>query len=178
MDLSKLPKLSETPKPPNNEPVEREAAPPPEPVGVGVEAWFSIGIGILLLLVYPRFLQWVSHRLFGTHFNPFIDQSSGAVVPYTQVPAFWSDLGPVLFGLVLIIDGLILAFVKRPVFVAIGLALIALATLYNFVYLVGSWGTYGIAPISFLAVLFGLYICLYNWKYLRLKRSGRAAPMT
>jgi hypothetical protein len=177
MDLSKLPKLSETPKPPDNERPPQETQAPPEPTSIGAEAWFSIGFGILLLLIYPRFIQWSFHQMFGTHFNQFVNPS-GDIVPYTQVPAFWSDLGPVLFGLALILDGVIMAFVRRPALVMVGLALMALATLYNLIYLVTSYATYGLPLMSSIAVLFGTYICIYNWKYLRLRRSGRSAPMT
>ncbi len=176
MDLSKLPKLSDTPKPPAPNPPESKP-PPPEPTSVGAEAWFSIAIGLFLLYMYPRFLQWVFHRLFGTAFNPF-KNSSGEIVPYSQVPEFWMDLGPVLFGIVLILEGLVMAFVRRPALVAITLALTAIATLYNLIYVIVSFGTYGVAPISFLAAVFGIYICTYQWKYLRLRLSGREAPMT
>jgi hypothetical protein len=180
MDLSKLPKLSETPKPPpgQQEPPPADNPPPPDPVSVGMEAWISIAVGAFLLLMYPRFLQWLFHRIFGTHFNPFVD-SAGNVVPYSQVPEFWGDLGPVLFGVVLILEGLVMAFIRRPALVMIVLALTAIATFYNLVYLVMSYGHYGLAPISFLAVAFGFYICMYQWKYLRMRRSAdHVAPMT
>ena len=186
MDLSKLPKMSNTPKPPAPTPPGDEAPPPkspqldygPEPASVGLEAWISIAVGAFLLLMYPRFLQWLSHRAFGTHFNPFVD-SAGNVVPYSQIPEFWGDLGPVLFGVVLILEGLVMAFIRKPALVAIALALTAIATFYNLIYLVMSYGRYGLAPISFLAVAFGFYICMYQWKYLRLRRSAdHVAPMT
>jgi len=186
MDLSKLPKLSNTPKPPDSTPPNSESPPPssrqvdygPEPTSVGLEAWISIAVGAFLLLMYPRFLQWLSHRAFGTNFNPFVD-AAGNVVPYSQVPAFWSDLGPVLFGVVLILEGLVMAFIRRTALVAIVLTLTAIATFYNLVYLVMSYGRYGLAPISFLAVAFGFYICMYQWKYLRQRRSAdHVAPMT
>ena len=184
MDLSKLPKLSETPKPPDPQPPASDPPPQrqndyvPEPTSVGLEAWLSIAVGAFLLLMYPRFLQWLSHRVLGTSFNPFLD-SAGNIVPYSQVPAFWADLGPVLFGVVLILEGLVMAFIRRPALVMIVLTLTALATFYNLVYLVMSYGRYGLAPISFLAVAFGFYICMYQWKYLRMRRSAdHVAPMT
>jgi hypothetical protein len=185
MDLSKLPKLSETPKPPapppppqNDPPSQKSTDYAPEPASVGMEAWISIAVGIFLLLMYPRFLQWLSHRVIGSHFNPFVD-SAGNIVPYSQVPEFWGDMGPVFFGLVLIFEGLVMAFIRRTALVAVVLTLTALATLYNLIYLVMSYSRFGLAPISFLAVAFGFYICMYQWKYLRLKRSAdHTAPMT
>ncbi|HEV8606601.1 MAG TPA: hypothetical protein VGQ99_14600 [Tepidisphaeraceae bacterium] len=176
MDLSKLPKLSETPKPPDNTPPASDP-PPPEPTSAGIEAWLSIAVGLFLLLMYPRFLQWLSHRVLGTHFNPFVD-ANGNVVPYTSIPQFWSDLGPVLFGLVFILEGLVMAFIRRPALIAICLTLTALATLYNLIYLVASYSRFGLAPISFLAVAFGFYICMYQWKYLRLRSPEHSVPMT
>ncbi len=178
--------MSQTPRPPDPTPPSSQSPPPsspqpeyaPEPASVGLEAWISIAVGAFLLLMYPRFLQWLSHRAFGTNFNPFVD-SAGNVVPYSQVPAFWSDLGPVLFGVVLILEGLEMAFIRKPALVAVVLTLTALATLYNLIYLVMSYGHYGLAPVSFLAVAFGFYICLYQWKYLRMRRSAdHVAPMT
>jgi len=177
MDLSKLPKLSETPKPPAPQPPPAAEPPPPEPASAGLEAWLSIAIGAFLLLRYPRFLEWLSHRVFGTHFNPFVD-AAGNVVPYSQVPEFWGDLGPVLFGIVLILEGLVMAFIRKPALVAVVLVLTAIATLYNLIYLIMSYGRYGLAPVSFLAVAFGFYICMYQWKYLRLRSPEHSAPMT
>ncbi len=175
MDLSKLPKLSETPKPPDNTPPATDP-PPPEPTSAGFEAWLSIAIGLFLLLMYPRFLQWLSHQLFGTYFGEIT--LNNQVVSYTQIPEFWMDLGPVLFGLVFILEGLVMAFIRRPALIAICLALTALATLYNLIYLVASYSRFGLAPVSFLAVAFGFYICMYQWKYLRLRSPEHSAPMT
>src|SRR5689334_16639589 len=102
MDMSKLPKLSETPKPPDN------STPPPTMQG---EAFFSIAMGVLLLLLYPRLLHWLFRP---STFAPFIDPSTGATVPYPSTPAFWMDLGPVLFGAILVLEGLVIAFVRKP----------------------------------------------------------------
>src|ERR1700744_4076682 len=67
MDLSKLPKMSQTPPPADSStptplvvgPIQ---SPPPLAPAMG-EAWLSIAIGVILLLVFPRFLQWLSSRL-------------------------------------------------------------------------------------------------------------------
>src|SRR5688572_15728443 len=126
MDISKLPRMSETGKhtPPPQTATDAEQSHIPPARGAvpassvykrsspGPEIWFSIAIGVILLLMYPRFLQWVCAQLFGTHFNPFV-MPDGTVIPYPQVPEFWGDLGPTLFGIVLIVEGLALAFSRR-----------------------------------------------------------------
>ena len=184
MDISKLPRMSETakhapsPPPPVDQASAQATRPEPAPVAyeepdAGPAIWISIAIGIILLLMYPRFLQWVSSELFGTHFNPFV-KPDGTVVPYTQVPEFWADLGPTLFGVVLILEGMALALVRRRAVLWLAFTLTVLATAYNFGYLVASYAKYGLAIISAMAVVFGVYIAMYQWKLLRRRAIVRA----
>jgi hypothetical protein len=179
MDLSKLPRLSKTETPASDETQSVERAPeappmappvaPPDPrTGHGPEAWISLVIGAFLLFMYPRFLQWASSRIFHTHFDEFMLDDK--VVPYQTLPEFWMDLGPVLFGIVLLLDGLVLLAMRRRGLVAVAFVLTVLATLYNLGYMVMSFGKYGFAPISFLATAFGAYIAWFQW---RLLKEGR-----
>jgi len=137
--------------------------------GHGPEAWLSLAIGAFLLLMYPRFLQWLSSRVFHTHFNEF-QLEDGTIVPYTQVPEFWMDLGPVLFGIVLILDGIVLLATRSRRLLAIAFVLTIVATAYNAVYVVGSYARSGFAPISFLAAVFGIYIAWSQWRTLQMTR--------
>jgi hypothetical protein len=188
MDLSKLPKLSKTNeaqqldaqmRPPP--PMESSAAQPePQPAKVTYvwssqtaaaggwsETWLSIGIGIFLLLFQPRFLQWLSSRLLHTHFDEFLD-ADGNIVPYQTLPEFWSDLGPTLFGIVFIVDGLLIFSRRRELYwTAFGLTIVA--TVYNLVWCIGSYSKYGFAPISFLAVIFGGFIAIAQWRLIKLQ---------
>ena len=202
MDISKLPKLSETQKEQQAQaaadaqiataqPVDPvEPAPPrdvapvayaqnarAEPIdSTAGDVWISIAIGAILLLLYPRFLQWVSWRLFGTNFNQFLDQQTGAVVPYTQVPAFWSDLGPTLFGVVLIVEGIALALARRLGVMMFAFGLTVIATAYNAIYVAMSFNRFGFAIISALAVIFGVYIAMYQWKLIQSMSGPAGAP--
>ena len=131
MDVSKLPKLSDTQKEqqaqaaaarddalsatPSDGPTTQHRAAyeaDASPSSDGAEVWISIAVGAILLLMYPRFLKWVSSRLFGTHFDQFL-LPDGTVVPYPQVPEFWGDLGPTLFGVVLIVEGIALMLARK-----------------------------------------------------------------
>jgi hypothetical protein len=139
------------------------------PVGYdGLGAFLSIGCGLFLLLLMPRMLQWVSSRLFGTHFNEFM--LNNQVVPYPQVPEFWADLGPTLFGVVLVFSGAILWLVRRRAVLAGVMMLTALVTLYNLGYVIASFGRYGLAPVSALVFLAGALMMAHQWGMLR----GRA----
>jgi hypothetical protein len=194
MDLSKLPKLSQRPPdaPPmvssGVEPKPVEAMPMPSMPGAGpvsgamphppanpyalgrigfVETWMSVGIGVLILLIMPRFVQWISSKLFHTNFVPFT-LPDDTVVPYTSVPAFYSDLGPTLLGVALILDGLLFLTRRKPA-VMFALMLTLLSTLYNLGYVVYSYcGPDGLLPVwSFMAVLFGGMMLTSQWLALK-----------
>ncbi len=187
MDLSKLPKLSKTseaqqqdaqtrPPAPTESSAAQPETPPPylyaqtspiTPAGGWSETWLSIGIGVFLLLFQPRFLQWLSSRMFHTHFDEFMDANNN-IVPYQTLPEFWSDLGPTLFGIVFIIDGLLIFTRRRELYwAAFGLTIAA--TAYNLVWCFGSYSKYGFAPISFLAVIFGGFIATAQWRLIKLQ---------
>jgi hypothetical protein len=188
MDLSKLPKLSDTQaqtppaaKAPQDSPVnaqvtnfqtgvpnyQQPGTPYPPQMGLA-ETWISIGVGVFLLMFYPRFLQWASSRLFHTHFDEFM--LDGAVVPYqTLHGVFFSDLGPTLLGIILIVDGLLL-FTKRPTLILLAFALTFASTAFNILWVFASYSKYGLAPISFLGGIFGGFILSTQWaSYKRLQ---------
>jgi hypothetical protein len=189
MDLSKLKKFSDTksqelpptdapPQPVASVPVAREqpvdyrAGQSGTPMGLA-ETWLSIGVGLFLLFFYPRFLQWACSRVFHTHFDEFIDQNTGAIVPYQSLHGvFFSDLGPTLLGIVLIVDGLLL-FTRRPTLTLFALVLTLVSTLFNLGWVVLSYSTYGLAPISFLGAIFGGFILTTQWgSYQSQKRAA------
>jgi hypothetical protein len=120
----------------------------------------TLVVGVIMLLMYPRFLQWVASKLFGTQFGWIMPEGKS----YTQMPEFWADLGPTLFGIVLVVEGIALALTRKRGVMIFAFMLTVLATGYNLVYLVMSFGTYGLAIVSALAVAFGVYIAMYQWK--------------
>ena len=140
----------------------------------GIEAWLSIGLGAILLLMNPRLLQYLSHICFGTSFAPYL-MPDGTEVPYTAQLDFWSDLGITLFSVVLILDGIVLVISRKAWIVATALALTLAATFYNLCYLVLTFGRAGLALISAFAVIFGVYIALYQWRLWNAVRPPRAA---
>jgi len=139
---------------------------PPQPAGMRGEIWIALAVGLIVLCMYPRFLQWGSSRLFHTSFNDYV-MPDGTIVPYQQVHDIWPDLGCTLFGLMLVFEGLALALARYRWILWIALAFTILATAYNFAYLIISFGQYGLAIVSALAVAFGGYLTLMHWQLLR-----------
>lgn len=123
--------------------------------GGGGEGYFSLAIGALVLLMFPRLLQWLSHKAFGTAFAPFM--LNGVEVSYLSQEAFLSDLGVTLFGVALVVEGLILLTARRcswAIYLAAGV--MGIATVYNAWYLLTRFSG-GLPVMSALAVIFGVY---------------------
>jgi hypothetical protein len=175
MDLSKLPKLSETQKakasdqaaesqsnPAPSSPLNYRLGVQPDPGG----AWISIGVGVILLLLQPRLLQFIAHKLFGTQFAPFMQ--NGEEVPYTTLIDFYSDLGIISFALILVLEGITLLFATNRTFVWIAFVLTLFVTAYNLLYLVKTYNAYGLPIVSAFAVVFGVYIAVQHWRTLQI----------
>ena len=118
MDLSKLPRMSQTPAPPPaatvNAPESANSAPTPVSTGnppIAAEVWISVVMGIVLLLIWPNTLLYTSHQLLHTRFAPYptldaehnqvfdvnkrpimsesVTLTDGSTIPYRQTtPAF------------------------------------------------------------------------------------------
>jgi hypothetical protein len=175
MDLSKLPKLSETPAPPQvdraaerRDEVERYLARYDAPGSSAAEAWISIAIGAILLLMSPRLLQYMfSPGTFSekwTFSNP-----DGSPLAYPKTVFFWGDVALVAFALVLIVEGVVLVIGRKHIAVVVfAFCLTVAATLFNLGYVVVMLQMgYGPQIFSLLAVAFGGYIAFYEWNLLQ-----------
>src|SRR5438067_848485 len=128
MDMSKLPKLSQSDRPAPPE----QPAPIPENSyeaaaalqsrdGAGAEAWISIAFDVIPLLLSPRLLQYLfSPSTFPQKWTFFDPQ--GNPLTYTRSVFFWGDLALTAFALVLIVEGLVLIFARRAAPVAFAFA--------------------------------------------------------
>lgn len=222
MDLSKLPRMSKTDRPPNT-PEDDVAAgdagaavPPPaavpergafcdrcgvalrpgarfcdgcgaptpaggalvpdyraEPdVGVGPEAWISIAIGAIVLFLYHRTFEW----LLGSKSLPVITDVNGNVIPYAKSAFFWQDLGPALFGVILVVEGLALVFARNRAVVSVALVLTLAAAAVNLWAIIATTKLIGFPIMSAIAVAFCVYIAIYQWRLLQsLTAAGRRA---
>lgn len=189
MDLSKLPRLSETskdqPPPPPAELGQPPVTPNPsnypkrvlvsaEPVGNAGDAWISIAVGLIIFLLCPKLFQYIlSPSTFGTKWT-FTDVN-GNPTTYPHTIFFWGDLCLYLFAFTLLAEGLILGFARKATPIAIGFGLTCLATAANAIYLVAMVAeNYGFQLFSALAVAFGVYIAMYQWNLLKAFAAARA----
>jgi hypothetical protein len=132
--------------------------------GVGAEAWISIAVGILLLFLYPNLIRYLAGpAAFNERFQ--ITDENNQPLAYTKSIFFFGDVAITLFAIVLIGEGLVIAFGRRPLLVLIAFILTVTATTVNLFYL--GWMMsrgYAFQIMSGLAVAFGVYIALYQWR--------------
>jgi uncharacterized protein YjeT (DUF2065 family) len=253
MDLSKLPKLSQTPPPPDNaagpDPATAPAASPgtnpaapkvelfcrcgapitpgtnfcshcganyyeavggrgdsrPRDAGAGpgggmwIEAFFSIAVGLFLIMIAPEGIKYLGAKMSGKAYTPYLhpsepgvyvdylrytDSATGAIIDYHYRYTFnmyWKDMSVTAFALALILEGIVLAFVRKRWAVLASALLIAAVTILNLWYVVASFTrtdpttgqAYGFYPLSALAFIFGVVMVGYQWMLFNELSPGR-----
>ena len=185
MDVSKLPRLSET-KPvqgsPENAPVPAPAEAPPagprlstlETPRAGAEAWISIAIGLILIFMCPRPLQYLFTRGHPETFTWTFTDANGDPMDYTRTAFFLPDVGVVAFGFILMLDGLLLVFARSRSFVWVTLGLTFIVTALNLLALVTSMNQIGFQILPALAIAFGVYMMAFQWRLVQVHRAAAA----
>ena len=243
MDLSKLPKLSQTPPPADNaagpDPATSPAAAPgtnasapkvelycrcgapitpgtnfcshcganyyeavggrgdarPRDAGAGpgggmwIEAFFSIAVGLFLMMIASDGIKYIAATISGKPYTPYLhpsepgvyvdylryqDPATGVITDYRYRDMFnkyWSDMAVTAFALALILEGIVLAFVRNRWAVLASTLAIAAVTVLNLWYVIASFTridpitrqTYGFPPLSALAFIFGVVMVGYQW---------------
>ncbi len=149
----------------------------------GAEAWISIAIGIILLILTPNTLTFCSSKIFHTTFAPYPDPTrpfpakcdfilydDGSKQFYRDRPEFWSDLAITTFAAAMIVEGFTLILSRRRSAMIFALGLTVAATLLNLGYVIATTSKYGWPILSLLAVVFGVYIAIQQWTHLRAAR--------
>jgi len=193
MDVSKLPRLSET-KPPEVAPPQSGASHPPTstptpPVDyrgypsaagdramVGAEIWFGVIVGLILVLYTGQFGKYLVAKATGHEYHTNVTWTTGPnegqEVPYPQLEGatFYSDSSIFFFGLSVLIGSLAqLAgiFLRKRGFAWFSLIFTLFATIYCLVAAVIIYNT-GILPlVTLLCVAFGGFAVVYEWTALR-----------
>jgi len=196
MDVSKLPRLSET-KPQGSGAESPEAQGPapqihvPQPQSapsravdygtgeramIGAEIWFSVIIGLILVLYTAQFGKYLIATATGHEYHTHVDWTSGPnegkEVPYTQLEGgtFFSDSSLFFFGLAILLGAIAQfawAFLGKRGFAWFSLFITAMATLYCLVA-VAILFQMGVMPlITLLCVALGGYAVIYEYSALK-----------
>jgi hypothetical protein len=185
MDLSKLPRLSETDK---HAPVPSASAPEPQqqpapPVmpyaveepGISGQVWLSAALGVIFMLMGGNFARFAIAKLTGRTFHTTVTWTSGAragqEVDYFELQGYtaYTDTAVFLFGLAMVAEAVMLVAVRRNsrgarALTAIALALSAGMTVFNVIVAGLVWQTGMLPLISLLAAAFGAYMTATQWK--------------
>jgi hypothetical protein len=157
MDMSKLPRLSNTPTPPAPEP--RPQTTPVQPMDYGrprspvsgmAEAWLSFAIAAFILFMYPHLIEYMLHP------DNRFDQTSPVILPYLQSGFFKMDLGVTVFGLILILP--------RNKWLLLGAIIATITTaLLNAWVVAVCYNGYGLPVMCALAVALSGYMAIVQW---------------
>jgi hypothetical protein len=95
----------------------------------------------------------------------------------------WTEAGIFFFGLAMVLEGIALAVLAskrggKKLVLGVSLVVIVIATILNIVTATKVMGTGALPIMSVVAVAFGGYMAIYQWKLLRVLNTGRAVPMT
>lgn len=174
MDLSQLPKMSDTPKPPPPAETATAATAAPaayrEPAGGfgPVAVWISLVIGLLFCMFGANAARWGVAKLSGHEFATGINWTeaagdrAGTPVGYFELQGgtAWSEVGFFTMGVALLLDAVLLFFVygsrrPKPLLIGAALAMTGVALAIN-VGCAGYVFSLGILPFSsMVAVLVG-----------------------
>jgi len=197
MDLSKLPRLSETDKhTPASNTVANQGSPntfPQEPeytasvaARSGPESWLSAVLGIVFMMMGWTFAKFLFAKITNQPFHTGVEWQTGPNAG--QEVAFFDLVGYTahtqaaifLFGLAMLLETVVFVLVHRNTAVAralVGLCLLLTGslTIYNLI-LTGVLFQAGITPIlSILVVAFGGYMAMTQWQVLKqMLRYSRA----
>jgi hypothetical protein len=187
MDLSKLPKLSQTAEAARKEGVDPPAAAPVPPVGptpnyqgqagpvLGAEVWISLVLGLVFVFLGWTFVKYVATvaqgQAFHTQVNWTEGPKAGQEVAYFELQGYtaWTDASMFLFGAALIADAAMLlvaagSLQRRAWLVWAGFAVTLMAVAMNAVTALMLMGA-GITPLlSLVAIAIGGYMAAYQWR--------------
>ena len=198
MDLSKLPKLSQTAEAARKEGVDPPAAAAPvPPVGpttnyqsqagpvLGAEVWISLVLGLVFVFLGWTFVEYVATvargQAFHTQVNWTEGPKAGQEVAYFELQGYtaWTDASMFLFGAALIADAAMLLVAagslgRRRWLVWAGFAITLMAVAMNAVTALMLMRV-GIRPLlSLAAIAVGGYMAAYQWRLVSGRRGSRA----
>ncbi len=181
MDLSKLPKLSQTQQ---QEAQRAGEAPSPsqqqQPQVVervvyvehatsgGPEAWISFAMGALILFMNPTLLQYLlmSPASFAKIYS--VTDENGQPLAYPKSVFFPKDIAITAFCLILILDGLVVLFARKPTIIWIALVLTIAAVIANLGFVLYAFNKgYGMQILPLIAVMYGVYIAIFQWRLIK-----------
>ncbi|MGB7160535.1 MAG: hypothetical protein WBD40_20890 [Tepidisphaeraceae bacterium] len=194
MDMSKLPRLSQTNKDDAPTPIMDPATPSPprvndapydppprerEPVdlgySIGAEVWISVILGVVFMFIGANFARYAAARLTGGQFHTNVNWTAGdkegTEVDYfdLQGGTAYTESGMFLFGLALVLEAASLLVVHmgapgKRALVAFALFVTLLATAYNLLVVFKLFAA-GVMPLmTVIAVAIGGYMAAYQWR--------------
>jgi len=166
MDLSKLPKLGESSKQTSSAPSTPPAEVPPPPredPAAGPEIFINVIIGLILVYMGWPIFDYLISIATGRPFKYPVTDAAGNALRYPNTVFFWMNMGVALFGVALILYGLLGRSASRAVS-AVVLLLLALAAAVCTYATIASLSVIGLQLLPALCAAFAVYLAMYQWR--------------
>lgn len=157
--------------------------PPPHPIAhqphvatpvpgmvIPAEFWISLVIGIIVLFTFPRFSEYVFTRSHPDQFSWKFSDAAGMPLKYPKTAFFYPDMGLTVFGVVMILDALVLLRPRSAPMALLLLILTALSVALNVYAIIEAYSILGFQLYCALAAAYGGYMALYEWKLMQTLR--------
>jgi hypothetical protein len=160
--------------------------------GVGAEVWLSAIVGVVLMLFGMTFAKWALTTMVGGTYSTGLtwgapvpgqpnQHPEGSPIAYWDLAGFTAlqDAALFLFGFAMVLEAVVLLAVHSRLRAKVPLLLVALtvtltATVLNLVVCAKIVAAGALPLMSLLAVGFGGYIAVYEWRLLQHFRAARA----
>jgi len=178
MDPSKLPHSPQQPHVPHH-PSQQELSKPqtgvshigsPLPGGfIPAEAWLSLAVGVIVLFMFPEFRTYLTTLSHPEHFYDLytISDSHNQSIPFEKSVFFFTEMGLTYFGITMVLDAIVLLRPRYTVLIWIVLILNIVGVALNIFAVVKALDEAGFMIYNALAIAFGGYIALYQWRLLQ-----------
>lgn len=199
MDLSKLPRLSETDKHAPPPPADGSAPPGSgapvyaqprleygvAPQDISGQVWLSVVLGIVFMFMGGSFARFAIAKLTGQTYHTgshwLVGPKAGQEVSYYELQGYtgYTDTAVFLFGLAMVLEAgmLVISRQNTPTsraFVALAMGISAVMTVFNMI-LCGLLFQSGVTPLtSLLAAGFGSYMTYTEWQIFQRMRATAA----
>ena len=128
------------------------------------EAWISVAVGVLLVLFFPRILQYF---LMPASFTWTFNDRDGSPLAYTASLFFVLDCGVLALAVTFLVDGVILLVTRHRLALMAGAAISVASALINVGVALWVRSEFGLQLVPVLGALFCGYLAVQQVRLLR-----------
>lgn len=145
-----------------------------ETFGFGAEAWISIALGIIVMFISNRPLEYWHSRSHPEQFTWTFQDKDGNPITYPQTAFYLPDVAFLAFAATLVLEGIVMLLARRlPIALMVSFVVILGVVLLNIVAMAKAYSEIGFQFLPALAVAFGVYLAIFQFNLFKSLQSRR-----